>query len=431
MLPTWAACGGALLAVAGRSAWRRIPLVRWVPGLVAAATALAAWSSERGLYLVLTTIAVGLAARRSLRVAGSGLQRAIAVSALCLVGIGMIFQTRLAGPDNGALLAMIVGIGCIAMAHRISAAAAWAVERPWLLVVVGLALYAAGLAGGAGASRTEIPFVLRGVVVAEAARFAVVGGIAVVVVRRRWAWQLSAARSEMAAVALATLGAMVLIGLTGDIGGGVLLAFGATVIVAVLIERVWPVAVGGGVMLASAPALLLVSDHVRERLGSWQQWTVDGKPTQQLLANFAIADGGLLGQGVGNGDPRTVPVVESDFVVAGLVNEVGIVGLALVSMMLIAVVAGGLLVASRSLDSRLAGLAAASCVLLGSQAVVNLLGVGGLAPLTGVPFPFLSRAGTYLVVTCLAVSVLVGIPCGSATNTSRSHGRRIVGGGEA
>jgi len=124
---------------------------------------------------------------------------------------------------------------------------------------------------------------------------------------------------------------------------------------------------------------------------------------------WALAEGGLLGTGLGSGKPQVIPNVDSDFILAAVGEELGWVGLTLVLLSTIALVHRGLVAAVREEEALRKNLAAAAALALGAQALVITAGTLGMIPATGVPYPLLSRGGASLLVNSALVGLIVQV----------------------
>ncbi|HEX6497592.1 MAG TPA: putative peptidoglycan glycosyltransferase FtsW [Micromonosporaceae bacterium] len=129
---------------------------------------------------------------------------------------------------------------------------------------------------------------------------------------------------------------------------------------------------------------------------------------QARQGRYAIADGGWFGVGLGEsrGKWGWLPNGHNDFIFAVIAEELGVVG-SLVVLALLAVLAyTGLRIARRVDDPFRRMVAAGITFWLVGQAVINIGGVVGLLPITGLPLPFISDGGSALVVTMSAVGLL-------------------------
>ena len=124
---------------------------------------------------------------------------------------------------------------------------------------------------------------------------------------------------------------------------------------------------------------------------------------------WALAEGGMLGTGLGSGQPQAIPNVDSDFILAAVGEELGWIGISLVLLSTVALVLRGLIAAVREEEALRKHLAAAAALSLGAQAIVITAGTMGLLPATGVPYPFVSRGGASLLVNSALVGVLAQV----------------------
>jgi cell division protein FtsW len=129
---------------------------------------------------------------------------------------------------------------------------------------------------------------------------------------------------------------------------------------------------------------------------------------QAVQGRSAIADGGWFGVGLGEGSLKWnwLPAAHNDFIFAVIAEELGLIG-CLVVLALFAVFSYTGLRVARRVDDPFRRLAAAAIVTwLVGQAAINIGGVVGLLPITGLPLPFISDGGSALVVTLAAVGML-------------------------
>jgi rod shape determining protein RodA len=137
-----------------------------------------------------------------------------------------------------------------------------------------------------------------------------------------------------------------------------------------------------------------------------------GAGYQTVQSKIAIGSGAVLGKGFLKGTQKSLaflPQQHTDFIFAVLGEEFGFVGCCLVVFLYATIVWKGISIAVRT-RSRFAGL---MCVgifsLLLYHGAVNILMTLGLAPVTGVPLPFLSYGGSALIVSFTLVGVMAGI----------------------
>lgn len=151
-------------------------------------------------------------------------------------------------------------------------------------------------------------------------------------------------------------------------------------------------------------------DVVQQRVTIWiDPWSFsDGNGYQVVQGLIAIAEGGVLGAGVGQGQPGLVPVVHSDFVVVALAEEWGLTGVLVLVTSMALYTLRGLRIAWQLRDNRFGSLLAAGMSLLpGIQGLLICAGVLRLLPLTGITLPFLGYGGSALLTSLLSASLLV------------------------
>jgi cell division protein FtsW len=136
-----------------------------------------------------------------------------------------------------------------------------------------------------------------------------------------------------------------------------------------------------------------------------------GDGYQLLQGYYALGNGGVFGVGLGASRARWfyLPNAHTDFIFAIIGEETGLVGGLTVIGLFIALAVAGFVVASRAPDRFGRMLAAGITVWLSFQALVNIGGVLGVVPITGISLPFVSFGSTALAVSMGAVGILVNI----------------------
>lgn len=136
-----------------------------------------------------------------------------------------------------------------------------------------------------------------------------------------------------------------------------------------------------------------------------------GNGYQVIQGYYALGNGGLFGVGLGASRARWfyLPNAHTDFIFAIIGEETGLVGgLTVIALFLVLGVTGWV-VASRAPDRFGRMIAAGITVWLSFQALINIGGVLGLMPITGIALPFVSFGSTALIVSMGALGVLVNI----------------------
>ena len=213
---------------------------------------------------------------------------------------------------------------------------------------------------------------------------------------------------------LAVVGTVVgLVMLQPDLGTSVLIgavAFGVLFSSAASLRFVAAFTAAGAL---AAALLAVVAPYRFDRVRAWLDPA--GDPTgiayhlnQSLLA---LGSGGATGIGLGTSRSRWdyLPNAHTDFIFSIIGEELGFAGATFVVALFAVLTILGIAVAMRAPDRFGAMLAAGITTWLGFQAFVNIGGVTGMIPITGMTLPFISFGGTSLVMTLGAVGVLLNI----------------------
>lgn len=143
---------------------------------------------------------------------------------------------------------------------------------------------------------------------------------------------------------------------------------------------------------------------------------------QSVQSMLAIGSGGIFGQGLGEGTAKYfyLPEAHTDFAFAVWAQETGLLGAAILSLVVLAFVYFGFRVAIDARDFFGKLMALGITCIIGGQAVFNMLMVCGMLPVTGVPLPFVSYGGSSLLMNVVAVAILLSI-----SRTNEEANRKI------
>jgi len=207
------------------------------------------------------------------------------------------------------------------------------------------------------------------------------------------------------------VGALVM--LQPDLGTTLLVAVGCF---AILMVSSVPLSfiLGGCFAAASAAfALAYVEPYRWQRVTAFLDLERDplGQSYQAVQSLVALGSGGWWGVGLGASRARWsfLPNAHTDFVFAILGEETGLAGSLSVIALFVAFTIAGLTIARRCTDrfGRLVAIGVTTWI--SAQALINIGGVTGVLPITGVPLPFVSFGGSALVVSLVAVGLLVSV----------------------
>ncbi len=153
----------------------------------------------------------------------------------------------------------------------------------------------------------------------------------------------------------------------------------------------------------------LLFDHVKVRVRAWlDPWSYPDTDGFQILQSiFNIADGGLLGTGLGAGFAQTIPEVETDFVFSAIASELGLLGATAVLLAFLAFVYRGTKIALMAEDDASKLLAFGLTAMFALQTLVIVGGVTKAIPLTGITLPFVSYGGSSVVGNFILTGLLL------------------------
>jgi cell division protein FtsW (lipid II flippase) len=160
--------------------------------------------------------------------------------------------------------------------------------------------------------------------------------------------------------------------------------------------------------LASTVAYYLFP-HVQTRVAIWQNpWPLADGPGYQIVQSyFSLAQGGILGMGLGMSNPKFIPAAATDFIFSVAGGELGFLGASLILFLYGVVGWKGIKIAYSAPDDFGLLLAGGLTLLFSLQTLVIIGGIIKLLPLTGVTLPLMSYGGSSLVINYLMLGLLL------------------------
>ncbi len=224
--------------------------------------------------------------------------------------------------------------------------------------------------------------------------------------------------------------ATLLIVVEPDLGTAMVIAFAVAATLVAAGARLRDLVAIGLCLAAFALIMTVVEPFRMARLTSFLNPSADaaGAGFQAAQAKIALGSGGIFGVGIGNGVQKAyyLPEAHTDMISAVIGEELGMVGILGVVGLFSLFGYAGLQVAKKAKDSYGKLLVAGLTSLVLVQATINLFAVMGLAPLTGVPLPFVSYGNSSLLATLFAVGLILNVARGG---TARAGKLRVVQGG--
>ena len=307
----------------------------------------------------------------------------------------------------------LIGVVVMAISARVPYTAYRRLAFPiWVVAVVGL-LATLAIGSVRGGSRRWIELGPIDIQPSEIAKFAVVVALAAVLARKESTGLLDAAGHFFAPVVAIVGVPALLIMAQPDLGTTLVIgmcAFGVVLASRAKGRHVFGLGVLG-VGLGAVGAI--VASYRIDRIRAWLDPSADPAGVayhlNQSLA--ALGTGGTLGVGIGESRFRWsyLPNAHTDFIFSIIGEELGFAGTLFVVAMYVSMTLLGLAIAVRAPDRFGSMLAAGITAWISLQAFVNIGGVTGLVPITGMTLPFVSYGGSSLIVLMGAVGVLLNI----------------------
>jgi cell division protein FtsW (lipid II flippase) len=210
--------------------------------------------------------------------------------------------------------------------------------------------------------------------------------------------------------------------------GTSLLYFGLfLVMIYVATGRASWIVLGLGMFLTGALVASQTLSYVNNRFAAWLDafnqdiYEQVGGSYQLVQGLFGLASGGLIGTGLGEGRPQIVPLAESDYIIASLGEELGLVGLFAILVLYLLLISRGFRIGFAGQDDFGRLLSVGLAFVIGLQVFIVIGGVTRVIPLTGLTTPFLAAGGSALVANWIIVALLLRL-----SDAVRSQPRMVI-----
>jgi cell division protein FtsW len=220
-------------------------------------------------------------------------------------------------------------------------------------------------------------------------------------------------KQAIAPIAIVVGPACLLIAVEPDLGTTLVVFFSIIallVVAGVPSQYLWRIAL---IAVAVGVIFIIAEPYQRARLTSFLHPFAQesGPGWQSAQGQIAVGSGGVSGVGLGQSVEKLLwlPEAQTDFILAVIGEELGLLGILVVACLYGMIAYAGMRTARRAATRYTKLLASGLTSLILCQGILNIFVVLGIAPLTGVPLPFISYAPTNLLVMLISVGLLLGI----------------------
>jgi cell division protein FtsW (lipid II flippase) len=251
---------------------------------------------------------------------------------------------------------------------------------------------------------------------ASFASYLVVNGRKLSLLTEKWLFFSLPRRRDLAPILVIWAVSMLVLIFESDIGtSAVFMGLFVAMLYIATGRRSW-VVLGFGMFILGAYLAETLVAHVGQRFSVWLHPfsaanLINGnQPSYQPVQGlYGMANGGLLGKGLGGGQPFWTPLVQSDFVFTAFGEELGLTGVMAILLLYGLFVQRGLRTALLVKDDYSKLLVSGLSFMFALQVFVIVGGVTGLIPDTGITTPFLSQGGSSLVASWLLIAVFARV----------------------
>jgi len=220
-------------------------------------------------------------------------------------------------------------------------------------------------------------------------------------------------KAFLARVTVLTCVPAALIMLQPDMGTTAVLVMAVVMILVLAGIGIRPMLGAGATLAALVAVFVMSSDYRMERvLGFLDPWADPAeKGYQAIQALYAFGSGGLSGVGLGFSRQKFfyLPEAHTDFILAIIGEELGLIGTLAVLLGFVVFAWAGFKIAMGARDEFGRLLAGGVTGMIAFQAAMNMAAVTGMIPITGKPLPFISYGGSSMLATTLALGLLLSV----------------------
>ncbi|WPF67325.1 MULTISPECIES: FtsW/RodA/SpoVE family cell cycle protein [unclassified Corynebacterium] len=169
--------------------------------------------------------------------------------------------------------------------------------------------------------------------------------------------------------------------------------------------------IGVVLVMIGGTGVYMISSKIQARVSNFLDPFADYDNSGFQLANslFGMSWGGITGTGIGQGHPDIIPVVWTDFILAAVGEEMGLIGLSGVLILFALLVTRGFRTALLARDSYGKLVASGLSLTIAIQVFVVVAGISALMPMTGLTTPFMSAGGSSLMANYMLLGILLRI----------------------
>ncbi len=170
---------------------------------------------------------------------------------------------------------------------------------------------------------------------------------------------------------------------------------------------------GGGTVAVGVFVILVVIGYNGDRIKTWLDpwWDPSHESYQILQSLYAVASGGLTGQGLGLSRQKYLylPEEQNDFIFSIVAEELGFIGCAIIVILFALLILRGYWLALHARDRFGTLIIVGLNTLLAAQVFLNIAVVTNLIPATGISLPFFSYGGTALMIQLAAIGIILSV----------------------